>query len=62
MLERIAQRGSEGPIPRNIQGQVGQVSEQPGLVENVPAHCRRLGQMSFKVPFQPKAFYDSMLK
>jgi len=38
-LEQAAQRGSGGPIPRNIQGQVGQGSEQPDLVENVPAHC-----------------------
>jgi len=31
------------PVPGNIQGQVGQGSEQPGLVEDVPAHCRRVG-------------------
>jgi len=31
------QRGSGGPIPGNIQGQVGRGSEQPGLVEDVPA-------------------------
>jgi len=37
--EQIAQRGSGGPIPGNIQGQVGQGSEQPGLVEDIPAHC-----------------------
>jgi len=29
-----------GPTPGNIQGQVGRGSEQPGLVEDVPAHCR----------------------
>jgi len=39
-LKWVAQRGSGGPIPGNIQGQVGRGSEQPGLVENVPAHCR----------------------
>jgi len=38
-----------------------QGSEQPGLVEDVPAHCRGLGWMSSKGPFQPKAFYDSMI-
>jgi len=38
-LEQVAQRGSGGPIPGNIQGQVAQGSEQPGLVEDVPAHC-----------------------
>jgi len=39
-LEQIAQRGSGGPVPGNILGQVGWGSEQPGLVEDVPAHCR----------------------
>jgi len=39
----IAQRGSGGPIPGNLQGQVGWGSEQPGLVEDVPAHCRGVG-------------------
>ena len=33
-------RGSAGPIPGNIQGQVGWGSEQPGVVEDVPSHCR----------------------
>jgi len=42
-LEWVAQRGSGGPIPRNIQGQVGRGSEQPGLVEDVLAHCKRVG-------------------
>jgi len=32
-----------GPIPGNTQDQVGWGSEQPGLVEDVPADCRRLG-------------------
>jgi len=32
------------PIPGNIQGQVGRGSEQPGRVEEVPAHCREAGQ------------------
>jgi len=39
----FAQRSSGGPIPGNIQDQVGQGSGQPGLVEDVPAHCRGLG-------------------
>jgi len=42
-LEQVAQTGSGGPIPRNIQGQVGRGSEQPGLVDNIPAHCRGVG-------------------
>ena len=36
-LERVAQRGSGGLIPRNIQDQVGQGSEQLDLVSGVPA-------------------------
>jgi len=39
-LEHVAQRGSGGLIPGNSQGQVGWGPEQPGLVEDVPAHCR----------------------
>ena len=31
------------PIPGNIQCQVGWGSEQPALVEDVPAHCNRVG-------------------
>jgi len=30
-------------IPGNIQGRVGQGSEQPGLVEDVPAHGSGVG-------------------
>ena len=36
----VVQRVGRCPIPGNIQGQVGQGSEQHGLVEDVPAHCR----------------------
>jgi len=42
-LERVAQRGSGGPIPGNIQEQVGQGSKQPDLVSGVPARCRGVG-------------------
>jgi len=42
-LERVAQRGSGGPIPGNIQDQVGQGSEQPDLVNGVPARCGGVG-------------------
>jgi len=42
-LEQVAQRGSGGPIPGNIQGQVGWGSEQPDLVEDISAHCREVG-------------------
>lgn len=38
------QRGNGGryPIPGNVQGQAVLGSEQPYLVEDVPAHCRRI--------------------
>ncbi|KAK4822058.1 hypothetical protein QYF61_008867, partial [Mycteria americana] len=39
-LAQVAQRGGRCPIPGNIQGQVGWGSEQPDLVEDVPAYCR----------------------
>jgi len=42
-VEQIAQRGCGGPIPGDIQDQVGRGSEQPGLVEDKPAQCRGVG-------------------
>jgi len=42
-LEQVAQRGGECPIPGNIQGRVGQDSEQLDLLVDVPAHCRGVG-------------------
>ena len=36
-LAQVAQRGGRCPIPGSIQGQVGWGSEQPDLVEDVPA-------------------------
>jgi len=42
-MARVDQRGGRCPIPANIPGQVGQGSEQPGLVEDVPAHCWGVG-------------------
>ena len=41
-LAQVAQRSGGSPVPGNIQGQIGWGSEQPGLVEDVPAHCRGL--------------------
>jgi len=42
-LNRLPRLGGRCPIPESIQGQVGRGSEQPGLVEDVPAHCRAAG-------------------
>ena len=42
-LGQVAQRGGRRPIPGNIQGLAGWGSEQPDLVEDVPAHCRGVG-------------------
>ncbi|KAK4833061.1 hypothetical protein QYF61_027723 [Mycteria americana] len=43
VVKQVAQRGGRCPILGNIQGQVGHGSEQPGVVEDVPAHCRGVG-------------------
>jgi len=42
-MAKVAQRGGRCPILGNVQGQVGRGSEQPDLVEDVPAHCRGVG-------------------
>ena len=42
-LQQVSQRGGRCPIPGNTQGQAGRGSEQPDLVEGVPAHCRGVG-------------------
>jgi len=41
-LAQVAQRSCGCPLPGSVQGQVGWSSEQPGLVEAVPAHGRGL--------------------
>lgn len=38
-----AQRGGRCLILRDIQSQVGQGSEKPNVVEDVPAYCRGFG-------------------
>jgi len=42
-LAQVAQRGGRCPIPGNIQGQAGQGSEQPDLLEDVAAYCSGVG-------------------
>ena len=42
-LAQVAQRSCGCPLPASVQGQVGWSSEQPGLVEDVPAHGRGVG-------------------
>jgi len=39
----LVQRGGGCPIPRDIQGQAGQGSEQPDLAVRVPVHCKGVG-------------------
>lgn len=48
--------------PGGVQGQAGWASEQPGLGDDVPANCRRLGWVTFKGSFQPKIFCDFMIR
>jgi len=42
-LAQVPQRSGRYPIPGNIQGQAAWGSEQPGLVEDLSAHCRVVG-------------------
>jgi len=42
-LAHLPKCGGRHPIPGNIQGQLGQGSEQSDLVQDVPAHCREIG-------------------
>jgi len=46
-LDQVAQSGSGGLIPGNIQCLVGWHSEHPDLTEDVPAYCRRFGLDGF---------------
>jgi len=39
-MAQVAQRSCGCPIPGSAEGQAGWGSEQPGLVEGVPAHGR----------------------
>jgi len=39
-LAQVVQRSCGCPLPGSVQGQVGWGSEQPHLVEGVPAHGR----------------------
>jgi len=42
-LARAAQRSCGCSFPGRVQGQVGRGFEQPGLVQDVPAHSRGVG-------------------
>jgi len=46
VLEQVVQGDGRCPIPGSVQGQAGWGSEQPDLVEGVPAHRRGLGLMT----------------
>ena len=53
-LAQVAQRSCGCPLPGSVQGQVGWSSEQPGLVEDVPAQGKEgWNRMIFKVPSNP---------
>jgi len=41
-LEQVAQRSCGCALPGSVQGQLGRDFEQPGLVKDVPAHCRKV--------------------
>jgi len=40
---RVPREALDAPLPGSLQGQVGWSSEQPGLVEDVPAHGMGVG-------------------
>ena len=50
------------PLSESFQGQAGWGFEQPGLVGGAPAYSRGLELDGLKGPFQPKPFYDSVIK
>lgn len=60
-MEQDVQRGERCPTSGNTKGQVGQGSGQPVLVEDLSAHCTRVGLEIFKGPFQLKLLYDSVI-
>ena len=43
-LAHVAQRSCGCPLPGSVQGQVGQGSEHPGLMQGGPAHGRGVGR------------------
>jgi len=61
-LEQVAQGGCGCPITGSIQGQAGCGSGQPDLVVGDPAHSRRLKLDDHCGPFQPRPFYDSVIR
>jgi len=50
---RLPREVVDAPSLGNVPCQVGQGSEQPDRVEDVPAHCRGLDQLTFKASLQP---------
>ena len=61
-LAQVAQGGWGCPLPGSIQGQVGWGFDQLDLGGGVPAYSRGLELHDLKGPFQPKPFYDSMIR
>lgn len=61
VLALVAQRCDSCPIPINIRGQAGWGSEQYDLVENAPAHCRRLGLDDLSRSLPAVAISDSLI-
>ena len=65
VLEQAAQRGCGYPIPGGVHSQVGWGPGQPGLVliRRLAAlpEAGRLDPDDPWGPFQPKAFYDSVI-
>ena len=66
MLKQVVQRGCECAVPGGVLGQVRWCPGQSALVLNLAAGNRACGRGleldDLSGPFQPKPFYDSMMK
>lgn len=58
---QVVQGGGGCSVPGNVQGQVGQGSEQPDLAEDPPAYCSRFGLHYLKCLFQPTPFHEDLM-
>ena len=58
---QMAFSGGKNHVPGDIQGHAGPGSDQPDVAAGVPVHCRGVGLMTFKGPFQLKRFCASMM-
>lgn len=61
-LKQAVQRGGGCSIHGNSQGQIGQDSKQPGLVEDFPALCRVNGLVGLQRSLQTQTILSNQIK